>query len=122
MFYLLFYVFLQYISLGPEQMKRAIVFGPYLWPISCGTRATLIIMYQLHKLDIDLKVFLTLSCAIHYSASLKRCSRLDVDNLPSDFIKISKNRNTINFGTADLLRLNDRAQEATKEIYVMTNV
>ncbi|CAI8056057.1 MutS protein homolog 4 [Geodia barretti] len=47
---------------------------------------------------------------------------LDVDNLPSDFMKISKNRNTINFSTADLLRLNDRAQEATKEIYVMTNV
>ncbi|CAI8056059.1 MutS protein homolog 4 [Geodia barretti] len=37
-------------------------------------------------------------------------------------MKISKNRNTINFSTADLLRLNDRAQEATKEIYVMTNV
>ena len=50
-------------------------------------------------------MFLIVNCAIHYSVCL---SRLDVDNLPSDFMKISKNRNTINFSTADLLRLNGK--------------
>ncbi|CAG10584.1 unnamed protein product, partial [Tetraodon nigroviridis] len=42
--------------------------------------------------------------------------------LPSEFIKISKQRNNYSFTTADLIKMNDRCDEALREIFHMSYV
>lgn len=51
----------------------------------------------------------------------KECQGIQAEQLPSEFVKVCKHRNTLSFTTSDLIKLNDRAQEATNEIYLMTN-
>ncbi|XP_031436382.1 mutS protein homolog 4 [Clupea harengus] len=42
--------------------------------------------------------------------------------LPSEFIKVTKYKNNYSFTTADLIRMNDRCDEALREIYHMSYV
>uniref|UniRef100_A0A8C2TV68 MutS homolog 4 n=1 Tax=Coturnix japonica TaxID=93934 RepID=A0A8C2TV68_COTJA len=48
------------------------------------------------------------------------CSTLPNGQLPSEFTKVTKTRNTYNFTTADLIKMNERCQESLREIYHMT--
>ncbi|XP_070186875.1 mutS protein homolog 4-like [Littorina saxatilis] len=43
-------------------------------------------------------------------------------DLPPVFIKVTKYKNTLNFTTADLIRLNDRIKSSLDEIFMMTNI
>ncbi|XP_033614120.1 mutS protein homolog 4 isoform X3 [Fukomys damarensis] len=45
---------------------------------------------------------------------------LPSDQLPSEFIKISKVKNSYSFTSTDLIKMNERCQEALREIYHMT--
>ena len=47
---------------------------------------------------------------------------MTMDQLPKEFVKVSKQRNTFSFTTTDLIKLNDRTRESLNEIYLMTNV
>ncbi|XP_052784733.1 mutS protein homolog 4-like [Mya arenaria] len=44
------------------------------------------------------------------------------DSLPGIFIKVTKIKNTFNFTTTDLIRMNDRVKESLHEIYIMTSI
>ncbi|GAB1599457.1 mutS protein homolog 4 [Argonauta hians] len=44
------------------------------------------------------------------------------DSLPSIFVKVSRQKNTFSFTTADLIKLNDRVKESLQEVYLMTNI
>ncbi|XP_066228301.1 mutS protein homolog 4 [Saccopteryx leptura] len=48
------------------------------------------------------------------------CMALPNDQLPSEFIKISKVKNSYSFTSADLIKMNERCQESLREIYHMT--
>nr|XP_034356577.1 mutS protein homolog 4 isoform X3 [Arvicanthis niloticus] len=48
------------------------------------------------------------------------CAALSSDQLPSEFIKISKVKNSYSFTSADLIKMNERCQESLREIYHMT--
>ncbi|KAL4667919.1 hypothetical protein H8959_006608, partial [Pygathrix nigripes] len=48
------------------------------------------------------------------------CLALPSDQLPSEFIKISKVKNSYSFTSADLIKMNERCQESLREIYHMT--
>ncbi|XP_006888675.1 PREDICTED: mutS protein homolog 4 [Elephantulus edwardii] len=48
------------------------------------------------------------------------CIHLPSDQLPSEFIKISKVKNSYSFTSADLIKMNERCQESLREIYHMT--
>ncbi|KAM4872669.1 mutS protein homolog 4 isoform 2-T2 [Thomomys bottae] len=48
------------------------------------------------------------------------CTAFPSDQLPSEFIKISKVKNSYSFTSADLLKMNERCQESLREIYHMT--
>ncbi|XP_059780565.1 mutS protein homolog 4 isoform X1 [Balaenoptera ricei] len=48
------------------------------------------------------------------------CTTLPNDQLPSEFIKISKVKNSYSFTSADLIKMNERCQESLREIYHMT--
>ncbi|XP_054304676.1 mutS protein homolog 4 isoform X2 [Pongo pygmaeus] len=48
------------------------------------------------------------------------CIALPSDQLPSEFIKISKVKNSYSFTSADLIKMNERCQESLREIYHMT--
>ncbi|XP_050661219.1 mutS protein homolog 4 [Macaca thibetana thibetana] len=48
------------------------------------------------------------------------CLALPNDQLPSEFIKISKVKNSYSFTSADLIKMNERCQESLREIYHMT--
>ncbi|XP_026969901.1 mutS protein homolog 4 [Sagmatias obliquidens] len=48
------------------------------------------------------------------------CTALPNDQLPSEFIKISKVKNSYSFTSADLIKMNERCQESLREIYHMT--
>ncbi|XP_021090588.2 mutS protein homolog 4 [Mesocricetus auratus] len=48
------------------------------------------------------------------------CAALSRDQLPSEFIKISKVKNSYSFTSADLIKMNERCQESLREIYHMT--
>ncbi|XP_063656312.1 mutS protein homolog 4 isoform X3 [Pan troglodytes] len=48
------------------------------------------------------------------------CIALPTDQLPSEFIKISKVKNSYSFTSADLIKMNERCQESLREIYHMT--
>uniref|UniRef100_G1PD90 MutS protein homolog 4 n=1 Tax=Myotis lucifugus TaxID=59463 RepID=G1PD90_MYOLU len=48
------------------------------------------------------------------------CAALPNDQLPSEFIKISKVKNSYSFTSADLIKMNERCQESLREIYHMT--
>ncbi|XP_037355926.1 mutS protein homolog 4 isoform X2 [Talpa occidentalis] len=48
------------------------------------------------------------------------CAALPSDKLPSEFIKISKVKNSYSFTSADLIKMNERCQESLREIYHMT--
>ncbi|XP_031231776.1 mutS protein homolog 4 isoform X2 [Mastomys coucha] len=48
------------------------------------------------------------------------CIALSSDQLPPEFIKISKVKNSYNFTSADLIKMNERCQESLREIYHMT--
>uniref|UniRef100_A0A8C6WBT6 DNA mismatch repair protein n=1 Tax=Nannospalax galili TaxID=1026970 RepID=A0A8C6WBT6_NANGA len=48
------------------------------------------------------------------------CTVLSSDQLPSEFIKISKVKNSYSFTSADLIKMNERCQESLREIYHMT--
>uniref|UniRef100_A0AAA9SGV3 MutS protein homolog 4 n=1 Tax=Bos taurus TaxID=9913 RepID=A0AAA9SGV3_BOVIN len=48
------------------------------------------------------------------------CTVLPNDQLPSEFIKISKVKNSYSFTSADLIKMNERCQESLREIYHMT--
>uniref|UniRef100_A0A4W6F744 MutS homolog 4 n=1 Tax=Lates calcarifer TaxID=8187 RepID=A0A4W6F744_LATCA len=43
-------------------------------------------------------------------------------NLPSEFIKVTKHKNNYGFTTADLMKMNDRCDEALREIFHMSYV
>ncbi|XP_052034780.1 mutS protein homolog 4 [Apodemus sylvaticus] len=45
---------------------------------------------------------------------------LSSDQLPAEFIKISKVKNSYSFTSADLIKMNERCQESLREIYHMT--
>ncbi|XP_070563567.1 mutS protein homolog 4-like [Ptychodera flava] len=45
-----------------------------------------------------------------------------MSSLPSVFIKVAKVKSTLNFTTADLIKMNDRINESLNEIYLMTNI
>ncbi|XP_052072312.1 mutS protein homolog 4-like [Mytilus californianus] len=44
------------------------------------------------------------------------------DNLPGIFMKVTKQRTTLSFTCADLIKLNDRIKQSLHEIYLMTNI
>ncbi|XP_032921644.1 mutS protein homolog 4 isoform X4 [Catharus ustulatus] len=48
------------------------------------------------------------------------CSTLPNGQLPSEFTKITKIKNTYSFTSADLMKMNERCQESLREIYHMT--
>ena len=48
--------------------------------------------------------------------------KVGAKDLPPAFIKVTKFKNTLNFTTADMLRMNDRVQNSLDEIYLMTNM
>ncbi|XP_044529428.1 mutS protein homolog 4 [Gracilinanus agilis] len=48
------------------------------------------------------------------------CSLLPSGQLPSEFIKVTKTKNTYSFTSADLIKMNERCQESLREIYHMT--
>ncbi|OXB54524.1 hypothetical protein ASZ78_005921 [Callipepla squamata] len=48
------------------------------------------------------------------------CSTLPSGQLPSEFTKVTKTRNTYSFTSADLIKMNERCQESLREIYHMT--
>uniref|UniRef100_A0A8C8ZSJ8 MutS homolog 4 n=1 Tax=Prolemur simus TaxID=1328070 RepID=A0A8C8ZSJ8_PROSS len=48
------------------------------------------------------------------------CIALPSDQLPSEFIKISKVKNSYSFTSTDLIKMNERCQESLREIYHMT--
>ncbi|XP_064929349.1 mutS protein homolog 4 isoform X6 [Columba livia] len=48
------------------------------------------------------------------------CSALPNGQLPSEFTKITKMKNTYSFTSADLIKMNERCQESLREIYHMT--
>ncbi|XP_027575757.1 mutS protein homolog 4 isoform X2 [Pipra filicauda] len=48
------------------------------------------------------------------------CSMLPNGQLPSEFTKITKMKNTYSFTSADLIKMNERCQESLREIYHMT--
>ncbi|XP_041573135.1 mutS protein homolog 4 isoform X7 [Taeniopygia guttata] len=48
------------------------------------------------------------------------CSTLPNGQLPSEFTKITKMKNTYSFTSADLIKMNERCQESLREIYHMT--
>ncbi|MEJ1276866.1 mutS homolog 4 [Cricetulus griseus] len=48
------------------------------------------------------------------------CAAISSDQLPSEFIKISKVKNSYSFTSADLIKMNERCQESLREIYHMT--
>ncbi|XP_031824721.1 mutS protein homolog 4 [Sarcophilus harrisii] len=48
------------------------------------------------------------------------CALLPGGQLPSEFIKITKMKNTYSFTSADLIKMNERCQESLREIYHMT--
>nr|XP_025972195.1 mutS protein homolog 4 [Dromaius novaehollandiae] len=48
------------------------------------------------------------------------CSILPDGQLPSEFTKITKMKNTYSFTSADLIKMNERCQESLREIYHMT--
>uniref|UniRef100_A0A672TZ91 MutS protein homolog 4 n=1 Tax=Strigops habroptila TaxID=2489341 RepID=A0A672TZ91_STRHB len=48
------------------------------------------------------------------------CSTLPNGQLPSEFTKITKMKNTYSFTSADLMKMNERCQESLREIYHMT--
>ncbi|XP_012516493.1 PREDICTED: mutS protein homolog 4 [Propithecus coquereli] len=48
------------------------------------------------------------------------CTALPSDQLPSEFIKISKVKNSYSFTSTDLIKMNERCQESLREIYHMT--
>ncbi|XP_072198687.1 mutS protein homolog 4 [Excalfactoria chinensis] len=48
------------------------------------------------------------------------CSTLPNSQLPSEFTKVTKTKNTYSFTTADLIKMNERCQESLREIYHMT--
>uniref|UniRef100_A0A8C5VB46 MutS homolog 4 n=1 Tax=Microcebus murinus TaxID=30608 RepID=A0A8C5VB46_MICMU len=48
------------------------------------------------------------------------CTALPSDHLPSEFIKISKVKNSYSFTSTDLIKMNERCQESLREIYHMT--
>nr|XP_051712312.1 mutS protein homolog 4 isoform X2 [Oryctolagus cuniculus] len=48
------------------------------------------------------------------------CTALPNDQLPSEFIKISKVKNSYSFTSTDLIKMNERCQESLREIYHMT--
>nr|XP_013048567.2 mutS protein homolog 4 isoform X3 [Anser cygnoides] len=48
------------------------------------------------------------------------CSTLPSGQLPSEFTKITKMKNTYSFTSADLIKMNERCQESLREIYHMT--
>ncbi|XP_043855264.1 mutS protein homolog 4 [Dromiciops gliroides] len=48
------------------------------------------------------------------------CTPLPGGRLPSEFIKITKMKNTYSFTSTDLIKMNERCQESLREIYHMT--
>ncbi|XP_021500130.2 mutS protein homolog 4 [Meriones unguiculatus] len=48
------------------------------------------------------------------------CAGLSAEQLPSEFIKIAKVKNSYSFTSADLIKMNERCQESLREIYHMT--
>ncbi|XP_074077248.1 mutS protein homolog 4 isoform X2 [Macrotis lagotis] len=48
------------------------------------------------------------------------CISLSNGQLPSEFIKITKAKNTYSFTSTDLIKMNERCQESLREIYHMT--
>ncbi|XP_027729860.1 mutS protein homolog 4 [Vombatus ursinus] len=48
------------------------------------------------------------------------CTSLPSGQLPSEFIKITKTKNTYSFTSTDLIKMNERCQESLREIYHMT--
>ncbi|XP_042853536.1 mutS protein homolog 4 isoform X2 [Panthera tigris] len=48
------------------------------------------------------------------------CTALPNNQLPSEFIKISKVKNSYTFTSTDLIKMNERCQESLREIYHMT--
>ncbi|XP_064310871.1 mutS protein homolog 4 isoform X7 [Phalacrocorax carbo] len=48
------------------------------------------------------------------------CSALPNGQLPSEFTKVTKMKNTYSFTSADLIKMNERCQESLREIYHMT--
>ncbi|XP_074731832.1 mutS protein homolog 4 isoform X5 [Strix uralensis] len=48
------------------------------------------------------------------------CATLPNGQLPSEFTKITKMKNTYSFTSADLIKMNERCQESLREIYHMT--
>ncbi|XP_035747634.1 mutS protein homolog 4 [Egretta garzetta] len=48
------------------------------------------------------------------------CSTLPNGQLPSEFTKITRMKNTYSFTSADLIKMNERCQESLREIYHMT--
>ncbi|XP_072505981.1 mutS protein homolog 4 isoform X3 [Notamacropus eugenii] len=48
------------------------------------------------------------------------CTSLPGGQLPSEFIKITKMKNTYSFTSTDLIKMNERCQESLREIYHMT--
>ncbi|XP_043431236.1 mutS protein homolog 4 [Prionailurus viverrinus] len=48
------------------------------------------------------------------------CAALPNNQLPSEFIKISKVKNSYTFTSTDLIKMNERCQESLREIYHMT--
>ncbi|XP_020824182.1 mutS protein homolog 4 isoform X4 [Phascolarctos cinereus] len=48
------------------------------------------------------------------------CTSLPSGQLPSEFIKITKMKNTYSFTSTDLIKMNERCQESLREIYHMT--
>lgn len=50
------------------------------------------------------------------------CTALPNNQLPSEFIKISKVKNSYSFTSTDLIKMNERSQESLREIYHMTYI
>lgn len=50
------------------------------------------------------------------------CTALPNNQLPSEFIKISKVKNSYSFTSTDLIKMNERCQESLREIYHMTYI
>ncbi|XP_077981944.1 mutS protein homolog 4-like [Glandiceps talaboti] len=47
---------------------------------------------------------------------------ISVADLPTEFVKVTRVKSTLNFTTADLIKMNDRINESLNEIYLMTNI
>ncbi|XP_063245237.1 mutS protein homolog 4-like isoform X4 [Prinia subflava] len=71
------------------------------------------------KYSLPMKTSFSSACGFFIQMNAD-CSTLPNGQLPSEFTKITKMKNTYSFTSADLIKMNERCQESLREIYHMT--